>query len=93
MFLLSGGLFDGLLEIDERAGDGLCVLADPTIGDLLDGDRVEVVQLATTQPVCRDEVRGFQYGEMLHHSETRHLGELIAKYRHRLSVSLNESIE
>lgn len=88
-----GRPLDGLLEIDERAGEGLCVLVDPTIGDLLDGDRVEVMQLVATLTMRRDETCRLEHGEVFHHTEASHLWELLAENRHRQPIGRGQGIE
>src|SRR6266542_6794675 len=53
------------LELAEREQARAFVFADPAVGDLVDGDGIEVVQLLAPAPECRHEIRFLQDSEML----------------------------
>src|SRR6266536_164030 len=53
------------LELAEREQARAFVFADPAVGDLVDGDGIEVVQLLAPAPECRHEIRFLQNSEML----------------------------
>src|SRR6266536_2009092 len=52
------------LELAERAQARALVFADPAVGDVVDGNGIEVVQLLAPAPECRHEIRFLQNSEM-----------------------------
>src|SRR5712675_3247563 len=90
-------LLQTFLELGERAQAMALVFADPTLRDVVDRNRIEIVQLLAAALDGRDEVRAFQDGEVLAHGLARHRrsgsGQPLAKLVQGLAVRLEEPIE
>src|SRR5512140_3802997 len=80
-----GALFEVRLQVDECTRERLRVLRDPPVGDLLDGNGVEEVELGAARTSGADEVRPLEHLEVLHHAEARHRREPVAQRLHRLA--------
>src|SRR4051795_13084011 len=84
-------------ELRERAQAVALVLADPSLRDLVDRYRIEVVQLLAAAPDGGDEIGALQYGQMLAHRLPRHgrsrLGEARTKLVQGLAVVRVEPVE
>src|SRR4051794_17693999 len=65
-------LLEVALQLAERGGPGLGVLAHPPVVDEADRDRVQEVELLATAPLRRHEARVLEHAQMLHHAEARH---------------------
>jgi hypothetical protein len=68
------------------------VLADPAVGDQLDGDGVEIVQLLAPRPAGDDEAGVFENTQVPHHPEPRHLLAR-GQVAERAAVALEEPVE
>ena len=68
------------------------VAGDPALGDVVDGRRVEVVQLLPAAADGRDEVGRLQHGEVLAHRLAGHV-QPRAQLAQRLAVALVEAVE
>src|SRR6476469_6822605 len=65
------------------------VLADPSLRDLVDRYRIEVVELLAAAPDGRDEIGALQYGQMLAHRLPRHGRSRLGKARTNLVQGLS----
>ena len=57
----------------------MLVFGDPAIGNLLQGDRIKVVQFVAAPPNGDDKVGSLEEGEMFGHGLARH-GEVLAEF-------------
>jgi hypothetical protein len=71
--LFIGLPFERFLEIGQNSQPGLFKLADPSLGNLVDRDGIEIVQLLATLFERHDEVGLFEHGQMLHDRLARHV--------------------
>ena len=62
----AGAGIDGVAQVREEADGGASVVADPTIMERLDRQRVEVVPALPTGPAHDHETGGLQHTEVLH---------------------------
>ena len=90
--LVHGGVLQCSLEIGERVDAVPLVAGDPALGDLVDGRRVEVVQLLPPAAYGRDEVGRLQHREVLAHRLARHV-QPRAQLAQGLAVALVETVE
>ena|SRR5687768_9207763 len=82
-----------VIQRDEGRGESSGVLADPPVGNLLDGHGIEIVPLGPSLP-CGDHQIGLRkHRQVLHHSEARHLGEVLAELIECLPILTEEAIE
>src|SRR6266516_5518024 len=79
------------LELAEREQARAFVFADPAVGDLVDGDGIEVVQLLAPAPECRHEIRFLQNSEMLGDRLAGHVA-VFAKLGQRLPVAGTQAV-
>src|SRR5436190_18272193 len=70
----------------------LLVPADPASCNLMNGRRVEIMELLPPAPHGDDEIHGLEHGEMLGDRLTRHV-EVLAELSERLPVVGAESVE
>src|SRR6185312_2349926 len=86
----------GLLECAFQVGQGVdataVVLPDPALPDLVDGRRVQVVQLLPAAAERRDEVRGLEHGEVLADGLPGHV-ELRAELAQGLAVAGVQAVQ
>src|SRR6476469_7662294 len=86
-----------VFELGERTQAMALVLADPSLRDLVDRYRIEVVQLLAAAPDGRDEIGALQYGQVLAHRLPRHrrsrLGKARAKLVQGLAIVCVEPVE
>jgi len=82
-----------VLEVGHAGHPWLGILADPSVVNEADGDRVEEVQLPAPGAAGRDQVRRFQDAQMLHDAEAGHLRQCRLQRLQRLAVALEEPIE
>ena len=87
------GCLQGVFEVGHAAHPWLGVLADPSVMDKADGDRIEEVQLATPGATACDQVRRFQDAQMLHDAEAGHPRQRRLELLQRLAVAHEEPIE
>jgi hypothetical protein len=85
-------LLEFSLEGAERGGPGPGVLADPSVVDQLDGDRVQEVELLATTSPGDHQVRLLEHAQVLHDAETGHRQALL-ELGERLAVLFEEPIE
>jgi hypothetical protein len=90
-----GGLIGGHLVVQgyERGRESSRVLADPPIGNLLDGRWIEVVPLRASIPRSDHQIGVSQHGEVFHHSEAGHLGKHLAQLVECLPVAVEQAIQ
>jgi len=67
------GAFELLFEIGKGLKLRALILADPALGDLVDGDGIEVVKLFAAVPDDGDEVGVLEQVEVLGHGLTGHV--------------------
>ena len=84
--------FEFLLQIAECLQPAALVFADPPLIDIVNGDRIEVVELFAAAPDDCDEVGLLEDFEVLGDSLARH-GEQRAKPSQRLPAALVQRIE
>src|SRR6185436_9290095 len=72
-------------QLAERCKFPALEFPDPAFADLMDRNRIEVVQLLTAMPQRGDEVGRFENPKVLCHRLSRH-GEAVAELVQRLSV-------
>ena len=65
---------------------------DPSHGDLMNGNRIKVVQFLPAVPDADDEVCPLEYAEVLGHSLAGHV-EVRAKLNQRLAVADMQLVE
>ena len=80
------------LELRERPQLMALELADPAFIHLLDGDRVEVMQLVTSTPNCRQQIAGLQQQQVLRHRLARHV-QMLAEFPESLAIALMQQIQ
>jgi hypothetical protein len=85
-------VFDLIFEIGQRVDAGIFKLADPAVDNVSEWDRIEIVKLASSLPVNRDQIGFFQYSEMLRDPLTGH-GEALAQIIQALSAFLKKAVE
>ena len=82
-----------LVQRDQGRGVSSRVLADPPVGNLLDGHGIEVVPLRPSLP-CGDHQIGLrEHREVLHHPEASHLGEVLTELIECLPVAAEQAIQ
>ena len=79
-------------EVGERRRPLAGVLTDPPVGDQLDGDGVEEVELLATGASGHDHARPLQDPQVLHHPEPAHL-HAFEELGERAAVALEEPVE
>jgi hypothetical protein len=79
-------------ELAQRLETGTLELVDPPVLELVDRDRVEVVQLLPPSPEGADQVGGFEDGQMLGGRLARHL-EAGAQLAKGLPLALVQPVE
>lgn len=80
------------LEVAQRSGPALGVLADPPIVDQPDGDGVQEVQFLAAPPLRDHQARLLQHSQVLHHPEPGHV-EAGLEGGQRLAVLVEERIQ
>jgi hypothetical protein len=85
--------FRSIAQAEQPDDMGFCIVRDPSIVDLSNGDRVEVVTLGATDPFDDDQVRLFEDAQMFHHTESGHVGCYLAQFGQGLAVVRAEGIE
>jgi hypothetical protein len=80
-------------QVDEHAGEWRPVPVDPPVGDVLDGDGVEVVVLGAPDFAGGDEAGLLTDPEVLGHPEPRQVREHVAQLGQRASVALSQSVQ
>ena len=80
------------LEVGERRRPLAGVLADPAVGDQLDRDGIEEVELLATGAPGHDHPRSLQDPQVLHDPEPAHLHPL-EELGERAAVALEEPVE
>jgi len=86
------GAFEGAFEIGEGAEGDALVLVDPAVGDLVNGDGVEEVELVASATAGGDEVGLLKNAEMFGDGLTGHV-EPAAKIGESLPVLGKETVE
>src|ERR1700760_1760307 len=84
--------FQSSFQFGERDELAALEFPDPTLADLMDRHRVEIVQLLAAVLVGRDEVGLLENDEVLGHGLTRHV-EAVAQLVQRLSVLVMKPVE
>src|SRR5215470_19253667 len=84
--------FDAFLELVERLEAAPLELPDPAVVDLVNRNRVEVVELLAPAPRRRDEARVFEHVEVLRHGLPRHVHP-VAELGQRETVAREHAIE
>src|SRR5262249_42888213 len=77
--------FEVAFEVGERLEAPALVLADPALGDLVDRDGVQEVQLLAAAPQDGDEIRVFQNFQVLRDGLPGHV-EMLRELSERLAV-------
>src|SRR4030095_8971046 len=72
-------------QLAERCKFPALEFSDPAFADLMDRNRIEIVQLLAAMPERGDEVGRFENPKVLCHRLPRH-GEAVAEFIQRLSV-------
>ena len=92
---LIGGLIGGHLLVQgyERGRESSRILADPPIGNLLDGRWIEVVPLRASIPHSDHQIGLCQHSEVFHHSKAGHLRKHLAQLVECLPVAVEQAIQ
>jgi hypothetical protein len=85
-------LFQFVLHIEHKPRQRLGVGGHPAVGDLLEGQGIEVVVLEASIALRHHEVCSLQHLEVLHHSEPRHPQPFLELGK-RQSPSIPEGVE
>ena len=80
------------LQITQGAEAALLVFVDPALGDLLEWDRIEIMELLPASPQRNDKVRFGQESKMFGHGLARHI-EVLAKFTQGLAIVAMQLIE
>ena len=89
---LAIGLLQSPLEVGERLEARFLELGDPALVDLLQGHRVEEVQLLAAAPHGGDQVSRLQQFEVLRHALPRHV-QVFAQLVERAAVVRMQQIQ
>src|SRR6266702_2786437 len=85
-------LFETLFQIAQRLKAMAFVFANPALGDLVDRNWIEVIQLLAPAPDDGDQIGRFQQQEMLGDGLPRHV-EVRAQFAERLPVALMQLVQ
>lgn len=86
------GFFQAALEFAQGERNPALVLVDPTLGDLIERHRVEVMKLFPTMPQNDNEVGPFEQSQMFGHSLSRHV-EVLTECTQGLGIVAVQLIE
>src|SRR6185437_11058354 len=84
--------FESAFQVREGAKPWLVEFRHPALGDRVDRDDVDEVQLLAALPLRRDEVRVLEDREVLRDGLARHV-QSFAKCRERLAVLPAQAVE
>src|SRR5690606_24998483 len=85
-------LLQRLPQLEQRVEAPAFVFGDPAFADLMDGRRIEVVQLLAASPRREHEVGASQNRQMLRHSTAAH-APAFARHAQRLAVAPEQRVE
>lgn len=84
--------FEVSFEIAQRAQTMAFEFSNPALGDFIDRNGVEVMELFAPAPDGRDQICLFEYCEVFRYSLTRHI-EFLTQFTQRLSAPCVKPIQ